>query len=260
MGYQPHDIWHCLVLLGLNAFAFANGAIAAPTSETDSPAAKGQAAMASLTGKITFQGNIPLMRVANDLGTRLPLLTVDAKHRGWQSVLVYLESLDAKADSRPDDKPPVDGAVTTVDQRGMMFTPHLIAVRDNQVVRFTNSDSANHNVRAVAINPRNEFNTFTGPCGKYEHRFQFDAKRRPVLIGCDIHAWMRAWIFVFDHNYYSVSDAEGSYRIDDLPPGTYRLELRQPDAGLKVNQEIKLRASEKKELNWEFREQDLKLD
>lgn len=46
------------------------------------------------------------------------------------------------------------------------------------------------------------------------HRFQVDAKRRPFLIGCDIHVWMRAWVFVFDHPYFSVADAEGSFQID----------------------------------------------
>lgn len=222
-------------------------------------AGEARPARATLTGSITYRGEIPLLSVVNDLGTRLPLLAVDAKNRGWQFVVIYLESANAPAIERREEEASA-GKIVTVDQRGMMFVPHVVAVRHNQIVRFTNSDTSNHNVRAAAVEPRNQFNTFTGPDGTYEHRFQANSRRHPVLIGCDIHAWMRAWVFVFDHSHFAVTDARGGYRIDDLAPGDFRLEIQQPDVGLKVTKEIKLTAGDKKELNLEFRQQDLKLD
>ena len=42
-----------------------------------------------------------------------------------------------------------------------------------------------------------------------------------VRVFCDIHSHMSAFILVFSHRFYAVTDAEGRYRIDDVPPGGY---------------------------------------
>ena len=44
-----------------------------------------------------------------------------------------------------------------------------------------------------------------------------------VRVFCDIHSHMSAYILVFSHPYFAVVDAEGRYRIDNVPPGTYSL-------------------------------------
>ena len=104
----------------------------------------------------------------------------------------------------------------------------LASWRGEPVV-FTNSDPANHNVRATSARPANEFNVFTGTGGKYEHRFVADAQHRPVRLGCDIHPWMQAWVYVFDHSRFAVTDQRGEFQINSVPPGEYKLVLQQPD-------------------------------
>jgi hypothetical protein len=42
-----------------------------------------------------------------------------------------------------------------------------------------------------------------------------------VRVFCDIHSHMSAFILVFSHRYFAVTDEDGRYRIDNVPPGTY---------------------------------------
>jgi hypothetical protein len=42
-----------------------------------------------------------------------------------------------------------------------------------------------------------------------------------VRVFCDIHSHMSAFVLVFSHPFYSTSDADGRYRLDNIPPGTY---------------------------------------
>ena len=49
------------------------------------------------------------------------------------------------------------------------------------------------------------------------------ADRYPVKIACNIHPWMGAWVRVFSHPYYAVSDADGRFTIQQAPAGKYRL-------------------------------------
>ena len=52
-----------------------------------------------------------------------------------------------------------------------------------------------------------------------------------VAVRCDVHPGTRAWIRVFDHPYFTVTTREGSFTIDSVPPGTYRLAVWQPSLG-----------------------------
>ena len=138
------------------------------------------------------------------------------------------------------------------------FAQSAASVRDGQRVRFKNSDGGNHNVRTATLDPHNEFNVFTGAGTSYEHAFRADPKQRPVRIGCDLHAWMRAWVYVFDHPYFAVTDEKGRFEIKDVPPGRYQLRIRQPDGGLSREQELVVRQGESREIDVRFEQHDLK--
>jgi hypothetical protein len=58
---------------------------------------------------------------------------------------------------------------------------------------------------------------------------------RPGLVEaqCGVHRWARAWIRVFDHPYFAVTNRDGTFTIDSVPPGTYRLIAWQPRLGEK---------------------------
>ena len=64
------------------------------------------------------------------------------------------------------------------------------------------SDPVNHNVRYAAFtNPA--FNQILAPNGQLEMKFV--AERRPILVACDIHPWMKAYLMVFDHPFFAVT-------------------------------------------------------
>jgi hypothetical protein len=53
--------------------------------------------------------------------------------------------------------------------------------------------------------PANQFNIVAAPNQPYEH--VFEPQKHPVQIGCSLHAWMRAWIYVFGHPWFALSSS-----------------------------------------------------
>jgi hypothetical protein len=45
-----------------------------------------------------------------------------------------------------------------------------------------------------------------------------------IPIKCDIHGWMRAYVGVFDHPYFAITDINGSFSLPNIPPGEYVIE------------------------------------
>ena len=104
-----------------------------------------------------------------------------------------------------------------MDQRNETFVPHVLAVTVGTTVDFPNSDNIYHNVFSLR-GPR-PFDLGRYAAGRSKS-VRFD---RPgiVRVFCEIHSHMSAYILVFSHRYFAVTDDEGRYRIDDVPPGTY---------------------------------------
>jgi len=56
-------------------------------------------------------------------------------------------------------------------------------------------------------------------------------KPETVRIDCDLHTWMRAWVVVTEHPFYAVTEANGEFVIDNVPPGKYTLKIWQETLG-----------------------------
>jgi plastocyanin len=112
-----------------------------------------------------------------------------------------------------------EGARAVMDQRDETFVPHVLAITAGTVVDFNNSDRTYHNV--FSFTKGNRFDL--GRYGRGRSKsVRFD---RPgiVRVFCDIHSHMSAFILVFGHRFFAVTDAAGRYQIDGVPPGTYTL-------------------------------------
>lgn len=132
-----------------------------------------------------------------------------------QNVVVYLAGLPAGREVPP---PPPEDAV--VDQKGCLFVPHVSAVQAGRGLEVTNSDPFGHNVHVFADRNPGE-NKTTGPGQGVRLSIEH---AEDVRLTCDLHPWMNAWVFVVDHPWFGVSGADGTLRIEDVPPGEYRLE------------------------------------
>jgi plastocyanin len=210
--------------------------------------------MGSVEGVVSFSGEIPKRPVPDDAGVRRDLLQVDQKTHGLESVVVWLNGVKAAALS-----PTNNSALQPImDQQGHEFVPHIIAVRSGREVKFTNSDAANHNVRTASSVPTNEFNVFTGMEGSYKRQFVADPQQRPVRVGCDIHPWMRGWVYVFDHPYFAVTDSQGRFHIASVPAGRYVLTIRQPDVGYADERTVTVEAAKATDVEIQLNAKDVR--
>ncbi len=204
-------------------------------AEAEEPGGHRRRGVGSIAGRVVYRGELPTKStiVVPEAGT-LPAHTirVDESTRGLSQAAVWVDSF-------PDDSeaksvlPPL-----RLDQRNWMFVPHVLALRRGQPIEFTNSDIANHNIHSWTRG--HEFNLGSPGGTILEHRFQRATGGKPIRIECDLHEWMRAWIYVFEHRAFAVTDAAGAFRIDSVPAGTWKLHVHHADGDLQASVEIEV--------------------
>ena len=128
--------------------------------------------------------------------------------------VVYVEAVAGKTFPAPTQK-------ITIDQKGLMFVPHIIAVQQGTTVAFLNSDSVAHNVfwHSVGGNKKLGHNLGTWPQGQSQS-FKFDNPGAIPLL-CNVHPDMAGYLIVSPTPYYAVTDKTGAYKIENVPDGSY---------------------------------------
>ena len=135
------------------------------------------------------------------------------ENKTLKNVLVYLK--DAKYDSVA----PVTQAV--IDQKGCTYSPHVQGMMAGQELLIKNSDATLHNIHGLPV-INSEFN-FAMPKVVKEKAIRINKAEHPIKIKCDVHPWMNAYVSVFDHPYFAVTDDSGRYQIDNVPLGKYEV-------------------------------------
>lgn len=128
---------------------------------------------------------------------------------------------------------------TVVDQQRKTFLPHVSVVTVGTSVDFPNHDSVFHNVFAY-------FNAKKFDLGMYPRgatkTVTFDRQGLVCLL-CNVHSEMSAYIMVVDTPYYAVTDGAGNFRIKDVPPGTYTLNVWH-ESGSALTQTVTVKAGD----------------
>ncbi len=186
----------------------------------------------SVTGKISFEGPAPERRqikmaadpkceAANPQGRlgEMFVVTGDA----LQYVFVYVK------EGLGDQKFEAPAQSVRIDQNGCMYAPHVAGAMVGQTIEILNSDTTLHNVHSLPKNSP-QFNSAM-PMKGMTIKKKFSASEVMVKIKCDVHPWMAAYIGVLAHPFFAVSGSDGTFKIENLPAGTYTIEAWHESLG-----------------------------
>ncbi|MGQ0507422.1 MAG: hypothetical protein ACT4TC_19120 [Myxococcaceae bacterium] len=145
---------------------------------------------------------------------------------GVQNAVVYVKN-------PPPAGPKTPPRERTLDQQGCRYIPHVTAAQVGDSLVALNSDNLLHNVRGTRPDGKTPFNVAM-PLKGMKRAFSLS---EPGLIqtGCDAgHTWMVAYVQVFPHPYFAVTDAEGKFKLPPLPAGSYTLGVWHEKLGEKT--------------------------
>ena len=126
-----------------------------------------------------------------------------------KDVVVYLKGV----------KGPVTPKKAEVDQKNLVFVPHVLAVPTGSTVDFKNSDKVNHNIFSADVCKKFNLGTYNPGMSK---AVVFD---KPCVVNllCNVHSEMSGFVIVVDSNYSAVTSADGKFTISNVPAGTYEI-------------------------------------
>lgn len=175
----------------------------------------------SISGVVSFQGSAPTPHVL-DMGQDpacpgggQTAESVVVKNGKLVNAFVYVkEGLPAGTFATPSE--PV-----VLDQKGCRYVPHVLGIMAGQKLQVLNDDNAQHNVHPM---PRQNtsWNESQPPHGQPIVK-TFDRPELMMAVQCNQHPWMKMYLNVLQHPYFSVSGEDGSFEIRNLPPGEYTL-------------------------------------
>lgn len=131
------------------------------------------------------------------------------------NAVISLEGNRPRIASSSVPNPPV------LDQKGCMYSPPVAVAFTGARLEVINSDPLLHNVHASLRNTP-VFN-LAMPLQGQRYTKELPSTPGGIQVRCDLHAWMHAVIQTFEHPYFALTDARGSYRIADIPSGQYKL-------------------------------------
>ena len=212
----------------MSAFAYSGGAARDPAPVAAGSAAAstsaGDTGSGAIAGKVSFSGEVPPPQRAKlsadpkcaaahkDGLERQP---VKVKDGGLADVLVYVKSGIGAPYPAPVEP-------FLLDQIGCEYHPSMIVLMVGQPLRIRNSDDTLHNIHPRPIINK-EFN-IGQPRKGMEVTRSFEKAELMIPTGCEVHPWMRAYISVLAHPFFSLTEEDGSYEIKALPDGEYDVE------------------------------------
>ena len=220
-------VWMSVLVASALFLAGCGGAKEEAKKEEAAPAAPvDEATAATVTGKILFTGQKPLMKAismedkpecARQHATAPRSEEVVVNQNGTlRNVFVWVKA------GLPNVQWPVPATAAALDQKTCVYKPHVFGVMANQDIDIMNSDPTNHNIHPLPKINR-EWNESQPPKGDKKVK-QFPRQEVMIAVKCNVHPWMRSYIGVVSHPFFAVTGEDGTYTLKGLPPGEYTVE------------------------------------
>jgi plastocyanin len=228
---------------------------AAPAANAPAAAPVDMATVGNITGGVTFDGTPPTPKKINMAAEpscaaahagspAVDQEVVVGDGKALANVVVYVkEGLGDRSFSAP-------GTPATIDQKGCTYEPHVLALMSGQTLQVRNDDQTTHNIHPVPKDNR-EWNKSQAP-GAPPIEESFARPEICIPVKCNVHPWMKAYIAVFKHPYYSVTAKDGQFNLKDLPPGTYTIEAWHEKLGTS-SQQVTIGPKESKTITFVFK-------
>ena len=182
----------------------------------------------TITGVISYNGTPPAPKKIDTTadavcGQKNPNLMTDdlvVKDGKLANTFIYVKEGSVEGGKKIGDYSwPTPSSAVVLDQNGCHYAPHVLGIQVNQKLSVTNSDQTQHNIHPTPkLNP--EWNQ-TQSAGQAPIERSFARAEVLIPVKCNQHPWMKAYIGVLKHPLYSVSAADGTFTIKNVPPGTY---------------------------------------
>ncbi len=128
--------------------------------------------------------------------------------------VVFVNAISGKTFPAPEKH-------VVIDQKGLMFHPHVTAIQQGTTVEFLNSDNVAHNVFWPSMSGDKKLGHNLGTWPKGEKKpFKFDNPGVAPLL-CNVHPEMSAYVVVSPTPYFAETDDSGNYKIENVPDGSY---------------------------------------
>ena len=212
---------------------------------------------------VTFPDPEYCGRISNGEGWRLLRDFLVGYEGGLSDVVVLLEGVTRGK--------PFALSIPRIEARDCRFLPFTTVVRSGHGVEVINMDPVMHDIQAyetsastgtrVLFNSPLPFNHLHHrgdlqaghdhkPGSSLVRQFMLSKKRRTFVMQCGFHAFMESWAIAVDNPYYVLTDVQGTFSLEDIPPGTYDLRAWHPSVKAVIKQSVTVEPGSRLEVNF----------
>lgn len=200
----------------------------------------------SISGTVKFKGTAPTPKKL-DVGKDKEVC--DKSPKTDQSLIVkdgnLVNAVVTVTDIKKGKK--IELKKITFDQSGCEYKPHVVAFPAGSAIEILNPDGILHNVHS--------YSKTNSPFNQAQPKFKKSLevkieKPEAVEVKCDVHGWMHGWLVATENPYFAVTDGSGSFKLTDVPAGSYTVEVWHEKLG-KSTQKVTVKAKEEAKVSFE---------
>ena len=201
----------------------------------------------SISGTVKFKGTAPAPKKLDvgkdkEVCDKAPKMDQSLIVEGGNLVNAVVTISDIKKGKK------IELQKVTLDQKGCEYHPHILAFPAGSTVQILNPDGILHNVHSYS--KANKAFNMAQPKFKKTLDVKIE-KPEAIEVKCDVHGWMHGWLVATESPYFAVTDKSGGFKLTDVPPGSYTVEVWHEKLG-KSTQKVTVKAKEEAKVNFEI--------